>query len=83
MARVPLTIDHIKTGKYVLNVESADSLKTSFSGFAVTTPELRLELTARKEIIVMSPTNSKTRMRNAEINRQPGNWAKRDGRGVI
>src|SRR5262249_12362580 len=46
-------------------------------------PELRLELTAQKEIIVMSPTNSKTGMRNAEINRQLGNWAITDGRGVV
>ena len=30
----------------------------------------------------MSPTNSKTGMRNAELIRQLGNWAKQDGRGV-
>jgi Uma2 family endonuclease len=46
-------------------------------------PELRLEFKAQKEIIIMSPTNSKTGMRNAEINRQLGNWAKQDCRGVF
>ena len=49
MARVPLTIDHIKTGKYVLNVESSDSLKTSFSGFAGTTPSFASSSRPRKK----------------------------------
>jgi Uma2 family endonuclease len=40
-------------------------------------------MTAQKVIIVMAPTNSKTGMRNAEINYQLLNWAKRDGRGVV
>jgi Uma2 family endonuclease len=83
MARVPLTIDHIKTGKYVLNVESVGLTQDQFFRLCGDNPELRLELTAQKEIIVMSPTNSKTGMRNAEINRQLGNWAKQDGRGVF
>ena len=83
MARVPLTIDHIKTGKYVLNVESVGLTQDQFFRLCGDNPELRLELTAQKEIIVTSPTNSKTGMRNAEINRRLGNWAKQDGRGVF
>jgi Uma2 family endonuclease len=83
MVRVPLTIDHIRPGKYVLNVESVGLTQDQFFRLCGDNPELRLELTARKEIIVMSPTNSKTGMRNAEINRQLGNWAKQDGRGVF
>jgi Uma2 family endonuclease len=83
MARVPLTIDHTKTGKYVLNVESVGLTQDQFFRLCGDNPELRLELTAQKEIIVMSPTNSKTGMRNAEINRQLGNWAKKDDRGVF
>jgi Uma2 family endonuclease len=83
MARVPLTIDHIKTGRYVLNVESVGLSQDQFFRLCGDNPELRLELTAQKEIIVMSTTNSKTGMRKAEINRQLGNWAKQDGRGVF
>jgi Uma2 family endonuclease len=83
MTRVPLTGDHIKTGKYVLNVESVGLSPEQFFRLCSDNPELRLELTAQKEIIVMSPTNSKTGMRNAEINRQLGNWAIADGRGVV
>jgi Uma2 family endonuclease len=46
-------------------------------------PELRMELTATGELILMSPTGSKTALRNAELNRQVGNWAKANGRGVV
>ena len=83
MAKVPLTIDHVKTGKFVLNIESVGLSPEQFFRLCGDNPELRLELTARKEIIVMSPTNSKTGMLNAEINRQLGNWAEKDGRGVV
>jgi Uma2 family endonuclease len=83
MAKVPLTVDHIRTGKYVINVESVGLTQEQFFRLCGDNPELRLELTAQKEIIVMSPTNSKTGMRNAEINRQLGNWARQDGRGVF
>jgi Uma2 family endonuclease len=83
MAKVPLTVDHVRTGKYVINVESVGLTQEQFFRLCGDNPELRLELTAQKEIIVMSPTNSKTGMRNGEINRQLGNWAKQDGTGVF
>jgi Uma2 family endonuclease len=83
MARVSLTVDHIRTGKYVINVESIGLTQEQFFRLCGDNPELRLELTAQKEIIVMSPTNSRTGMRNAEINFQLMRWAKQDGRGVL
>ena len=83
MAKVPRTADHIKTVKFVLNIESVGLSPEQFFRFCRDNPELRLELTAQKEIIVMSPTNSKTGMLNAEITRQLANWAKKDGRGVV
>jgi Uma2 family endonuclease len=46
-------------------------------------PELRMELTATGELILMSPTGSKTGLRNAELNRQFGNWAKANRSGVV
>lgn len=45
-------------------------------------PELRLELTARGELMVMPPTGSETGRRNAELTYQLTRWAKEDGRGV-
>jgi hypothetical protein len=52
MAKVRLTIDHIKTGKYVLNVESVGLTQDQVFRLCGDNPELRLELTAQKEIIV-------------------------------
>jgi Uma2 family endonuclease len=46
-------------------------------------PELRIELTATGELILMSPTGSKTGLRNAELNLQFGTWAKKDHSGVV
>jgi len=46
-------------------------------------PNLRLERTAEGEVIVMPPTGWETGNRNAEINRQLGNWSKQDGTGKI
>jgi Uma2 family endonuclease len=83
MAKVPLTVDTVKTSRCVLNVESVGLSQDQFFRLCGDNPQLRLELTAQKELIVMSPTNSKTGMLNAEINRQLGNWARQDGRGVF
>src|SRR5713101_3205430 len=45
--------------------------------------DLRLERTAQGDIIVMPPTGFETGNRNGEITRQLGNWAKRDGAGLV
>src|SRR3954447_17601317 len=83
MAKVPYTEEHQATGKFVLNVESVGLSPKQFFRLCGDNPDLRLELTAQKEIIVMSPMNSKTGMKNGEIIRQLANWAKKDGRGVV
>lgn len=44
--------------------------------------DLRLELTAKGELIVMPPAGSETGERNSELNMQLRIWAKRDGTGV-
>ena len=43
--------------------------------------ELRFELTAQGELIVMGPTSSDTGRRNSELNYQLREWSKRDGTG--
>jgi len=45
-------------------------------------PELQLELTASGELIVMSPTGSKTGWRNSQLNQRLANWSDQDGRGL-
>lgn len=45
-------------------------------------PELRLELTAQGELIVMPPTGPETGWFDSEINSALNVWAKQDGRGL-
>ena len=45
-------------------------------------PDLRLELTATGELIVMPPTGSKTGMRNSIVALRVGEWTERNGTGV-
>jgi len=45
-------------------------------------PDLRLELTAEGELIVMPPTGSKTGLRNSTLAVRVGEWSERDGSGV-
>ena len=52
MAKVPLTIDHVKTGKFVLNIESVGLSPEQFFRLCGDNPELRLEMTAQKEAAV-------------------------------
>jgi hypothetical protein len=60
MAKVPLTEELLKTGKIVLNLESVGLSPEQFFRLCSDNPELRLEMTAQNEVIVMAPTNSKT-----------------------
>jgi Uma2 family endonuclease len=45
--------------------------------------DLRIERTARGELVIMPPTGWKTGERNAEITLQLRTWAKQDGTGVV
>lgn len=52
-----------------------------FAAFCAEHPDLRFEMTAEGELIVMPPTFSTTGDRNSEIGYQLRRWAKKDGRG--
>ena len=49
--------------------------------FCADNRELRIELTAKKELIIMPPANLTTSWENGEIFLQLGLWSKQDGRG--
>lgn len=44
--------------------------------------DLRLELTAKGELVIMPPTGFETGSQNVELTMQIGMWAKSDGSGV-
>jgi Uma2 family endonuclease len=74
--------EHANMPRIILNVASLGLSPEQFFRLCGENRDLRLELTAQKELIIMTPTNSKTGMLNSEINRQLANWAKLDGTGA-
>jgi Uma2 family endonuclease len=83
MARVPDVATPLSSRKLILNVESVGLTSDQFVRLCRDNPDLRLELTARKEILIMPPNWTKTGIQNAEISLQLGIWAKADGTGII
>jgi Uma2 family endonuclease len=65
-----------------LNVESVGLTPDQFYRLCGDNPELRLELTARKEIVIMPPAGSESGAWNFNVNTQLGEWIKKDGRGI-
>lgn len=53
-----------------------------FEALAAGNPELRLEMTAQRELEIMSPAGAESSERNLELTSQIRNWTKRRGRGL-
>jgi len=83
MVRVPSMTEHTSPAKLVLNVESVGFTPEQFALLCRDNPDLRLELTAQREIQIMPPTYSDTGRQESEILYQLQAWAKRDGRGLV
>ena len=82
MARLPDIAARVSPHKLILNVESVGLTSEQFVRLCRDNPDLRLELTAQKEIVIMPPNWTKTGMQNAEISAQLWVWAKADGTGI-
>jgi Uma2 family endonuclease len=54
-----------------------------FYQFCQLNPDLRLERTAKGEVIIMPPAGGTTGYRNAELTIAFGQWSKQNGEGVI
>ena len=70
--------------EWSLHVDLSSVLLTDAQFYRVCSdnPELRMELTAEGQLILMSPTGAKTGDRNSELNYQLRGWAKREGSGI-
>ena len=64
-----------------LNLRALNLSEAQFGRVAADNPELRLELTAEGELIVMPPTGVETGRRNSRITQRLLNWA--DGAGGV
>src|SRR5437016_4291587 len=83
MASVPLTEELVTEDLVVLNLEKVGLSDEQFIELCSDNRDLyRLELTAQKELLIMSPPGGKTGRRNEAITISLGLWARQDGTGV-
>ncbi len=64
-----------------LHVKSAGLTDEQFYQLCADNRELRLELTAERELVIMPPTGGETGRRNAKLTHRLVNWAEKDGTG--
>jgi len=81
MATVFYPIDLHLPPNFIVDVHSVLT-GDEFDQLVRDNPELRMELTAKGELILMSPTGSKTGALNFKIARLFGNWVEADGSGI-
>jgi Uma2 family endonuclease len=55
--------------------------RREYTDFVQANPDFRIERTAEGDVILMPPAHARSGLQNAEITRQLGNWANRDGSG--
>ena len=82
MTRTGVSLDATLSDALIVNLRALRVTHRQFFQLCKDNPELRLELTAQGELIAMSPTGSKTGLRNTVIIRQLAEWAEKDGNGV-
>src|SRR5215470_16865895 len=81
MARPP-AIERETAVRLVLNVGSVGLTDDQFFRLCSDNRDFRIEMTAQKELIIMSPTNMETGRKNAIITMLLGIWTRQDGTGV-
>jgi len=78
----PAVLTHNVLYALTLSVQSVGLTDQQFARLCSDNPELRLELTAQKALVIMSPSGSKTGWRNSKLNQRLANWADQDGTGL-
>jgi len=58
-------------GRLTLDMKSAGLTDEQFYLLCADNPELRLELTANRELVIMPPTGGETGRRNAKLSAEP------------
>jgi len=66
----------------MLNLRSLELSDEQFCRLCQDNPDLRFELTAQRELVIMPPTGSKTGWRNSKLNQRLANWTESDGTGL-
>jgi Uma2 family endonuclease len=66
-----------------LNVQQTRLTQEQFALLCQENRDLRFELTAQRELIIMPPTGSETGRRSGRLFLRVANWAEADGTGVV
>ena len=82
MATVPLIEQQVGEDWLVLNLQNVAFSDEQFIELCADNPELQFELTAQKELVIMSPPGSKTGRRNTVIATELEIWSRKDGAGI-
>jgi Uma2 family endonuclease len=82
MARPPV-IETESATWVTLNIQSVGLTDDQFIQLCSDNVDFRFEISAQNELIIMPGTGIRTDIKNAEITRQLGNWARQDGTGVF
>src|SRR5437870_5057110 len=82
MASVPLTEQDVSADWLVLNLQEVRLSDEQFVALCADNRELHLELTAQKELVIMTLPGGKTGRRNDIISRYLANWADKDKTGI-
>src|SRR6266581_4078991 len=82
MASVPLTEQDVSGDWLVLNLQEVRLSDEQFVALCADNRELHLELTAQKELVIMTLPGGKTGRRNSIISARLENWAQKDGTGI-
>src|SRR5258706_8328553 len=82
MAATTSTLEQNTSHSWMLNVQSVNLTDEQFYRLCSDNRDLRFELTATRELLIMSPTGSKTGWRNARITQRLATWSELDGTGL-
>jgi Uma2 family endonuclease len=82
MAQPTVTIGEDREHSLPINLQSLRLNDEQFDDLCRDNPDLRLELTAEGELIIMPPTGFMNGWRNSNLNAQLFNWTKTDGTGI-
>ena len=83
MALVPLTEENVLATRLVLNVETVGLSEEQFFRLCSDNRDLRMELTARKELVILPPAGLMTGWRNNLLCYYLTDWALKDGQGLV
>jgi Uma2 family endonuclease len=71
------------TAALMLNTQALSLTDEEFEQLCRDNPDLRIELTAKGDLILMPPTSPDSGWRNSNLNYQISHWARTDGTGVV